>query len=283
MLKIWINGANGRIGRAIQSVANPLEYEILKTDQEELDISNSEDVFSFGEVNRPDVIINCTGITDIGVCEKDPTLAYKVNAIGARNLSIVSRKIEAKLVQISTDDVFDGRSLEPYNEFAATNPHTVYGKSKLAGEIYVKEFTQKHFIVRSNWVYGEGESFVSRFLKEVEDGQVIQIPSDQYGSPTSAIELARFILFIMNTHEYGTYHATCEGSCSRYLLAKEILRITNKKARLQAVPSNEIEALELRPAFAVLDNFILRILNEYSFPNWKTALNDYLLGGDAVE
>ena len=105
-------------------------------------------------VNRPDVIINCAGITDTEECEKNPEHAYRVNALGARNLSIVARKCGSKIVQLSTDDVFDGQSKKPYTEFDDTNPLTVYGRSKRAGENYVKEFTHKHFIIRSNWVYG---------------------------------------------------------------------------------------------------------------------------------
>ena len=144
MMKIWVSGASGQVGTAITDVADPLAFELLNTDVEELDITEIDEVLNFAELNRPDVIINCAGITDVALCEKNPELAYKVNALGARNLSIAARKIGAKLVQISTDDVFDGQSSEPYCEFDDTNPKTVYGRSKRAGENYVKEFTEKH-------------------------------------------------------------------------------------------------------------------------------------------
>ena len=145
MMKIWVSGASGQVGTAITDVADPLAFELLNTDVEELDITEIDEVLNFAELNRPDVIINCAGITDVALCEKNPELAYKVNALGARNLSIAARKIGAKLVQISTDDVFDGQSSEPYCEFDDTNPKTVYGRSKRAGENYVKEFTEKAF------------------------------------------------------------------------------------------------------------------------------------------
>ena len=167
MLKLWIVGASGQIGSAINEVLDPLEMEVFNTDKEELDITDTDEVLNFGVINRPDVIINCAAVTDTDFCEKEPELAYRVNALGARNLSIVARKTGAKMVQISTDDVFDGIRHTPYTEFDDTNPKTVYGRSKRAGENYVKEFTHKHFILRSNWVYGNGNNFVNRVLHQI--------------------------------------------------------------------------------------------------------------------
>lgn len=281
MQKIWICGANGQIGRAVNEVIDKLEYEILDTDIEDLDVADTEHVLAFGEINRPDVIINCSGVTALKLCEENPGLAYQVNALGARNLSIVSRKLEAKLVQISTDDVFDGIKSEPYNEFDLTNPGTVYGKSKLAGENYVKEFTYKHFIVRSSWVYGQGDNFVRDFLRKADSGESLSIASDQFGSPTSATELARFLLHLIHTSEYGTYHATNRGICSRYAFAEEILRLTGKSVRMEAVPSAASDFSKIRPAYAVLDNFIMSIVPVYEFPSWQESLQEYLEKGGA--
>ena len=129
MIKVWIAGSNGQIGRALNDILDPLEIEVLNTDVDDLDITNTEEVLNFGIVNRPDVIINCCGVTDTDLCEKEPEHAYRVNALGARNLSIVARKNGAKIVQLSTDDVFDGQSKKPYTEFDDTNPLTVYGAS----------------------------------------------------------------------------------------------------------------------------------------------------------
>ena len=209
-LKIWLAGAAGQLGQAINEVVDPLEMELLNTDKEELDITVIDDVLSFGEVNRPDVIINCAGVTDLKTCHDDPETAYRVNALGARNLSIVAAKTGAKFVQISTDDVFDGKTTKPYSEFDDTNPITVYGRSKLAGENYVKEFTAKHFIIRSNWIYGSGNNFVKHILEAAKNRQVLDVASDQFGSPTSALDLARLVLHLVQTNEYGTYHATCQ-------------------------------------------------------------------------
>lgn len=276
MLTVWIVGAAGQLGTAINEMLNPLDMTVLNTDKEELDITDTDEVLSFGEVNRPDVIINCAGITDTDLCEENPELAYRVNALGARNLSIVARKVGAKIVQLSTDDVFDGTSGKPYSEFDDTNPKTVYGRSKRAGENYVKEFTHKHFVVRSNWVYGKGNNFVTRLLKAAEEKDVLAVASDQFGSPTSANELAKVILSLIRTNEYGTYHITCRGVCSRYDFAAEILALAGKHAELRAVPTAQSELSSVRPAYAVLDNFILRILGEDEMPDWKTALREYI-------
>lgn len=274
MLKIWIVGSNGQIGSAIKEVVDPLEMEVLNTDIDELDITDTEEVLNYGGISRPDVIINCAAITDTELCEKDPEAAYRVNALGARNLSLIARKTGAKIVQLSTDDVFDGEGNIPYSEFDDTHPKSVYGRSKRAGENYVKEFTHKHFIVRSSWVYGKGNNFVNKVLNAAKNDEALSVLSNQIGSPTSAKDLARIILHLIKTNEYGTYHATCKGVCSRYEFAQEILKHVGKEIELKAVTASEI-SLE-RPAYAVLDNFILRIIDVYDMPDWKTSLKEYM-------
>ena len=272
MLKVWVVGSASQVGTAINEVVDPLEMEVFNTDKDELDITDTEMVLNFGEVQRPDVIINCAALTYLNVCEEDPESAYRVNAIGARNLCIVARKIGAKMVQLSTDDVFDGKSEVPYTEFDNTNPVTVYGRSKRAGENYVKEFTHKHFIIRSNWVYGKtGKNFVNYVLYKAEQGEDIIVPSSQQGSPTSAKDLARLILHLIETNEYGTYHATCKGTCNRMEFANEILRLAGKDNK---VISEESQGK--RPDYAVLDNFILRIIDTYDMPEWKASLEEYM-------
>lgn len=276
MQKIWISGAKGQIGKAINKVIDKLEYEMLDTDIDDVDITNIDEVLRFGEINRPDIIINCSALTDIEECEKNPQKAYLVNAFGARNLSIVAQKVQAKMVQISTDDVFDGAGRIPYTEFDRTNPQTVYGKSKEAGENYVKEFTTKHFIIRSTWVYGDGDNFVVRFLRKVEIGEPLSIARDQFGSPTSAIDLAEFIIQLIHSNEYGTFHATNRGICSRFEFAQEILKITGKQAKLTPVSTEQSDFSAVRPPFVVLDNFVLSMIKIHEFPLWQDSLAEYL-------
>lgn len=180
-------------------------------------------------------------------------------------------------MQLSTDDVFDGQSKKPYTEFDDTNPLTVYGRSKRAGENYVKEFTHKHFVIRSNWVYGHGgHNFVNRVLAAAEAGNGLSVASDQFGSPTSAKDLARIILYLIKTNEYGTYHATCQGVCNRYEFAQEVLKLAGKRITLRPVVTSESDLSSTRPAYAVLDNFILRIINVYEMPDWRASLKEYM-------
>ena len=279
MLKVWIVGSNGQMGTALNELIDTMEMEVLNTDKDELDITDTDEVLLYGEINRPDVIINCAAITDTNICEENPELAYRVNAIGARNLSIVARKIGAKVVQLSTDDVFDGMKKVPYTEFDDTNPITVYGRSKRSGENYVKEFTHKHFVVRSNWVYGKGESnFVAKLLKMADEKESIAIAADEFGSPTSAVELAKVIIDLIQTNEYGTYHITCDGVCSRFEFAQEVLKLAGKNVELKPVVLADADLSAVRPTYAVLDNFILRIIDMYDMPDWKASLEAYFKG-----
>ena len=275
MLKLWIVGSNSQVGTALNELIEPLDIEVFNTDKEEIDIANTNDIIRFGEINRPDVIINCAAITNLDECASDKDQAFRVNALGPRNLCIVARKIGAKVVQLSTDDVFDGTNDRPYNEFDRTNPQTIYGRSKKAGEDYVKEFTHKHVIIRSNWVYGKkGKNFVNDLLNY--DQAVLNVAGDQLGSPTSAKDLARAILYLIKTNEYGTYHITCKGVCSRYEFAQYLKERADKKIELKKVEAKDVDKGTVRPAYAVLDNFILRLVNEFEMPDWKTSLDEYL-------
>ncbi len=275
--KIWIAGANGQLGTAICNQIDYTKYTLLSTDTD-LDITNLEEVTSYINMTHPNVIINCAGMTDLEECEKDMIQAYKVNAIGARNLCAASRSIGAKFVQISTDDVFDGRRQVALNEFDNVFPITIYGKSKLAGENFVRELNPKHLIIRSSWIYGNGENnFVSHILKEAKTKSVIQVPSDQFSTPTSAKELAKFILHLLETNEYGTYHASCEGMCSRYEFAKVILKLAGiTDVTVEPVLSASGESVVSRGRYTILDNLMMKLTDSYEMPQWRDALADYI-------
>lgn len=274
--KVWITGANGQLGSALNKLLDSREVEILNTDIEEVDVTNAEEVITFAEINRPDVIINCAALTSVEECEENLEKAYKVNAIGARNVSIATRRIGAKLIHLSTDDVFDGKSTKPYGEFDMPTPSLVYGKSKLAGEQFVKDFAQRYFIIRSNWVYGSGENFIKELLSVAKQKEIIHISNEAFGSPTSAQALAHFVIELMESSEYGIYHATCEGNCSRYEFAKEIISLAGLKNTIKGVSNEEDELVAKRPAYTILDNLMLHLLGNAKMPHWKTALAEYM-------
>lgn len=277
--KVWIVGAKGQLGMAISSHLDRLEFEILNTDKDDVDITDNKEVIRFGDSMRPETIINCAGLTDMKECERDPEKAYLVNAIGARNLSISARKTGAKLIHLSTDDVFGEFSLEPKNEFDPPSPTTVYGRSKLAGENFIREFATKHMIIRSSWIYGKGNDFVNNLLALAKEEKPIPVAKDQFGSPTSAEELANFIIFLLHTSEYGLYHGVCSGSCSRVEFAQEILRLAGLTSTILPVETKDAALTADRPSHCVLDNFMLRISKVYQMSHWKTALADYMQKG----
>ena len=159
--KVIVTGCNGQLGRAINlQYAGNTEYELINTDVGELDITKIDDVMRFVRDIQPYAIINCAAYTAVEACEKEEDLAFRINAIGARNLSIAANETRAKIMHVSTDYVFDGNGTRPYIETDPVGPQGAYGRTKLAGENFVKEFSDKHYIVRTAWLYGDGKNFV---------------------------------------------------------------------------------------------------------------------------
>ena len=188
MKKIFVTGCNGQLGRAInERYAGNTDIELVNTDVAELDITSIDPVMSMIKDVKPYAIINCAAHTAVDKCETDEDNAYKINALGPRNLSIAATEVGAKMFHISTDYVFDGMATKPYIEFDTPNPQGVYGRTKLAGENFVKEFADKHFIVRTAWLYGDGKNFVKTMLRLAETNDEVRVVGDQVGSPKSFV------------------------------------------------------------------------------------------------
>lgn len=276
MRRILITGCNGQLGRAIREEYANEDVELINTDVEELDITKVEEVTSFAEEKRPDVIINCAAHTNVNACESQWDLAYKINAIGPRNLSIAAEKIGAKMIHVSTDYVFDGTASEPYTEFSPVAPLGAYGKTKLAGEEFVKQFSNRYFIIRTAWLYGDGKNFVRTMLALGKEKGEVGVVADQFGSPTSAKELARMIHVIEPTENYGLYHGTCEGYCSWADFAEKIFELAGMDVRVNRLTTDEYPTPAKRPAYSVLDNYMLRLTTNHQFADWETALKEYM-------
>ena len=274
MKKIWITGAEGHIGTALLDLLEGVEYQLLPTDIEEVDITKIDEVTQFVHVNRPDVVINCAGLTDVQECENNVDEAYRVNAIGVRNVALAANEVNAKVIQISTDDVFDKESRVPYNEFDNVHPRTIYGKSKEAGEKILTQLLNRFVINRSSWIYGIGRDFVDEVLRNVGQGKTMEVPNNQYAAPTSAKELAKVIRYFIDNEEYGLYHVVCPGSCSRYEFARTILEYSGKAGELDLYPV--VIEDSARPTYSVLDNMMLRLTGIEEPKEWKTALKEYL-------
>lgn len=274
MKKIWITGAEGHIGTALLDLLEGVEYQLLPTDIEEVDITKIDEVTQFVHVNRPDVVINCAGLTDVQECENNVDEAYRVNAIGVRNVALAANEVNAKVIQISTDDVFDKESRIPYNEFDNVHPRTIYGKSKEAGEKILTQLLNRFVIIRSSWIYGIGRDFVDEVLRNVGQRKTMEVPNNQYAAPTSAKELAKVIRYFIDNEEYGLYHVVCPGSCSRYEFARTILEYSGKAGELDLYPV--VIEDSARPTYSVLDNMMLRLTGIEEPKEWKTALKEYL-------
>lgn len=277
MKKIIVTGADGQLGRAINlQYAGSEAYELINTDVGDLDITKIDRVMEFARQVRPYAIINCAAYTAVDACEKEEDLAFRINAVGARNLSIAANETGAKLMHISTDYVFDGNGTRPYKETDPTGPQGAYGRTKLAGEEFVKEFGDRHFILRTAWLYGDGKNFVKTMLRLSESNEKVRVVKDQVGSPTSAAQLAKAIAYLLPTENYGLFHATCEGDCSWAQFAGEIFRLAGKNTVVEAITSEEFGAAVKRPAYSILENYMFKMTTDFMFADWHDAVEEYL-------
>lgn len=277
MKKIIVTGANGQLGRAINlQYAGNTEYELINTDVGELDITNIDKVMKFVREICPYAIINCAAYTAVDACEKEEDLAFRINALGPRNLSIAAEETGAKMMHVSTDYVFDGNGSRPYRETDPTGPQGAYGRTKLAGENFVREFGNRHYIIRTAWLYGDGKNFVKTMLRLSETNDKVRVVMDQVGSPTSAGELAKAIAYLLPTENYGLFHGTCEGDCSWAEFTEEIFRLAGKSTIVEAITSEEYGAAAKRPAYSILENYMLKMTTDFMFADWHEAIAEYI-------
>lgn len=286
MKKILLTGCNGQLGRAIQK-----EYgdtvEFLRTDFIDaegitrLDISDIDQVMNFARAEKPDAIINCAAFTNVDGCETNEDAAFKANAIGPRNLAIASRETGAKLIHVSTDYVFEGNGTRPYVESDTPNPVSAYGRTKLAGEQFVRDFADRYFILRTAWLYGDGKNFVKTMLGAAQSRDEVSVVCDQKGSPTSAVELAKMIHFLEPTENYGIFHATCEGDTNWAEFTEEIYRKAGLSIKVHHLTSEEYAAMNPaaanRPKYSILENRMLKLTTDkFMMADWHDALDYYL-------
>ena len=277
MKKIIVTGCNGQLGRAVNEFyKNDPEISFVNTDVDELDITDIDAVLKLVREVQPYAIINCAAFTAVDACETQYEKAFAINDIGNRNLAIAARETGAKLMHISTDYVFDGKGTKPYVETDATAPASAYGSTKLAGEKFVEQFAEKYFILRTAWLYGDGKNFAKTMLKLAETHDVVRVVNDQFGSPTSTVELTKAIAALLFTDNYGIFHATCEGSCSWADFAAEIFRLAGKQTKVEGISTEEYGSVTPRPLYSVLDNRMFRLTTDFTFADWHDAIAVYL-------
>jgi len=281
-MRIWVTGASGMLAHAIILEIRELsstreEIELAATDVE-TDITKLEDVRSFTGEFKPDVIINCAAYTDVDGCESNRETAFAVNGEGPKNLAMISAELKIPLIHFSTDYVFDGTAKKAYREDSPPAPLQVYGESKLQGENFIRECTDKFYIIRTSWLYGyNGKNFVDTIVSAAAQKDELKVVSDQIGSPTFTRDLAHIIRkFLFEKPEYGIYHYTNEGSCSWYEFAKEIVRIKELNCRVAPVSTAEYKRPAARPRFSVLSKEKIKNELRIDIPHWTKALETYL-------
>jgi dTDP-4-dehydrorhamnose reductase len=272
-------GAGGLLGRAL---ARRLERDFpgtIAATRSEIDVTDPFRLEAEVDRLRPTVVINCAAWTDVDGCTRDPDRAMTVNAEGAANVAHAAAAAGCRMVQVSTDFVFDGTARRPYIETDAPNPIAEYGRSKLEGERRVAAAAADHVIVRTAWLYGAGgTTFVDRIRTRAEAGEPLRVVADQVGSPTWVDDLSEGILRLLSTTYRGIVHVANRGACSRHALAEAVLQGIGLRGRvpLEATRTTKAPGVAARPAFAALDTTLYERLTSVAMRPWEEALRDYL-------
>jgi dTDP-4-dehydrorhamnose reductase len=259
-MRILVTGAGGQLGADLVAHCSALGDDVVGLDREGLDIADRSAVLGLVTSTRPDVIVNTAAWTAVDACEGDPDRAYRVNALGPRWLREAATATGAHLVQLSTDYVFDGTLDRPYREWDPTNPRSVYGASKLAGE---QEAGPDACIVRTSWVCGaHGNNMVKTILRLVKDQSTLSFVDDQRGCPTFTADLAPAVRRLAVERRVGVHHVTNQGAVSWYEFVREIVAETGRDpAMVQPIATADLHPARPapRPANSVLDNAVLRL------------------------
>lgn len=269
--RVAITGTTGQLGRAIVAAQSD-RWEILQLNREDTDFLNWSFVCERITGYTPDLVIHCAAATDVDGCERDPKMAFLGNAAATRNVAQAAAACEAQLVYVSTNFVFDGTKPGPYHEFDVPAPISVYGASKLAGEVEARLATARCHVVRTAMVFApEGRNFVTTMQRLMAERDRLTVVDDQFGNPTYAPDLAAAIVTLIDRAPFGTYHVTNAGSASWYEWAREIASITAATTEVEPIPATDYRRDATPPANGVLESLALSRL-EIELPDWRDAL-----------
>ncbi len=301
--KILVTGAKGQLGKKIVEILGS-EYDLVLTDADDMDITIKDKVFEVVGKEKPDYIIHGAAYTRVDDAEDKIDLCRKINAEGSKNVAMAAKENNTTLLYISTDFVFDGSKNTPFSEEDATNPESVYAKTKLEGEDFVREICAKYYIFRTSWLFGElpeghpGTNFVEAMLKLAKERDSLNVVSDQIGSPTYTKDLVEVIAKIVSSQQsavssssssngkpqtanrkpvpYGIYHVSGIGEASWYDFAKEIFEQTNTKIDLKPITSKEYPQKAKRPSYSYMDKSKIEKALGTKIRPWQEMLSDYL-------
>lgn len=277
-MRIMVTGATGMLGQDVLRVLTAQGHACLGVSTADFDLRDAAATKAAVLAARPEAIIHCAAWTAVDAAESDPAACCTVNGLGTLNIARAARAVDAKLMLISTDYVFDGSGDAPRETTDPARPLNVYGLSKLQAEEAVRSLVEKRFILRVSWLFGHGGgNFVETIRRLGREKSQITVVDDQIGSPTSTVDLARLIAQMILTHRYGVYHVTGEGFCSFADFARVILRADGSRCRVVPIPSAQYPSAARRPLNSRLSK---RSLDENGFPRlpiWEDALRRYIL------
>lgn len=274
-MKILLTGHKGQLGRTLLPLL--AAHDVIGLDLPEHDIADREALLALTRDVRPDLLLHAAALTNVDGCARDPALAYRVNGMGTQNVALAAAEVGAAMLYVSTNEVFDGLVTEPYHEWAATHPINAYGRSKLAGEWYTQHLLTRFYIVRTAWLYAAGgRNFPHRMIELADERGSLNVVTDEVGSPTYVMDMARALVALIETRAYGIYHLVNDGVASRYEFAQEILRLSGRgHIPLTPITSADFQRASTPPPYAPLANTAAAALGIRLRP-WQDALADFL-------
>jgi dTDP-4-dehydrorhamnose reductase len=282
-MKVVVIGANGQLGSDICKILSNKGYEVLGTNRNAIDVTDMSICKKRLTEIKPEAVINTAAFHNVEQCERDPITSFSVNAIGARNLAILSNELDFKIIHFSTDYVFDGLKKMPYVEADIPLPLNVYGNTKLSGEIFIRTISKSYFIARVSGLFGlspcrakGGLNFIQLMLKLAKERDEVRVVDSESLAPTYTVDVAMQIEKLLQTDNFGLYHMASNGSCTWYEFAKAIFELTKSNIKLSVASPDEFPAKVPRPSYSVLENAALKAIGLETMPHWKDALQRYL-------
>lgn len=279
MKRIYITGAQGMLGKAVSRLFGE-RYDLFPVDLGEVDISSSDLIIDDICRHEPDLVMHLAAMTDVDGCEEEPDEAYRVNALGTRNVALACQRSGAIMAYVNTGSIYDGSKETPYIEYDTPGPVNVYGRSKYAGELYVRELLSRYYIFYTCWMFGGGpedKKFVAKIIDLARSNRELRIVDDKKGSPTYTVDMATTMLSFIETGLYGRYHCVNRGSVNRFEVASAILEAAGiADCRLLPVSSSEFDLPAPRPSNESMRNYNLELLGMDMMRDWRSALREYV-------
>lgn len=276
-MKVLVTGIGGQLGYDVIKELEKRSFDCIGADKTEFDITDFEAARKFITDYMPDAVIHCSAYTAVDKAEDEPELCHLVNAVGTENIAKICQEIDAKMIYISTDYVFDGTKDGFYEVDDTPNPINVYGKTKLEGELAVQRILEKYFIVRISWVFGiNGNNFVKTMLRLGKERSELNVVADQIGSPTFTADLAPLLVDMLQTEKYEIYHATNEGECSWAEFAEGIFKVADMEVKVNHITTAEYSTKARRPMNSRMSKKRLVECGFRKLRSWEEAMNEYV-------